>query len=112
MRRAVERGLSATNWAGAGRLSVPVGLVDLPAEQSRDVLGVDLAGSAGHLLVVGAALTGKTTLLRTLIASFALTHTPQEAQFYCIDYGGCELSVLGVLPSLRGAACRPDPERV
>jgi len=112
IRPTADRGLSATNWAGAGRLSVPVGLVDLPAEQSRDVLGVDLAGSAGHLLVVGAALTGKTTLLRTLIASFALTHTPQEAQFYCIDYGGGGLSVLGGLPHVGGAAGRQDPERV
>src|SRR5260370_29852541 len=112
IRPTADRGLSATNWAGAGRLSVPVGLVALPAEQSRDVLGVDLAGSAGHLLVVGAALTGKTTLLRTLIASFALTHTPQEAQFYCIDYGGGGLSVLGGLPHVGGAAGRQDPERV
>ncbi len=112
IRPSPERGLSATNWAACGRLSVPVGLVDLPAEQSRDVLAVDLAGSAGHLLVVGAALTGKTTLLRTLIASFALTHTPQEAQFYCIDYGGGGLSVLGGLPHVGGAAGRQDPERV
>jgi len=112
IRKRRERGLSATSWAGSGRQSVPVGLVDLPAEQARDVLAVDLAGSAGHLLVVGAALTGKTTLLRTLIASFALTHTPQEAQFYCIDYGGGGLSVLGGLPHVGGAAGRQDPERV
>jgi S-DNA-T family DNA segregation ATPase FtsK/SpoIIIE len=112
IRPSAERGLSATNWAASGRLSVPIGLIDLPAEQSRDVLAVDLAGSAGHLLVVGAALTGKTTLLRTLIAGFALTHTPQEAQFYCIDYGGGGLSVLGGLPHVGGAAGRQDPERV
>src|SRR5216683_1928830 len=52
-----------------GTLSVPIGLVDKPAEQKRDVLVADLSGAAGHLLVVGASLTGKTTLLRTLVAS-------------------------------------------
>jgi S-DNA-T family DNA segregation ATPase FtsK/SpoIIIE len=93
-------------------LSVSIGLLDKPAEQSRDLLVVDLSGSAGHLLVVGAALTGKTTLLRTLIASFGLTHTPLEAQFYCVDYGGGGLSQLAALPHVGGIAGRQDPELV
>ena len=95
-----------------GTLSVPIGLVDKPAEQKRDVLVADLSGAAGHLLVVGASLTGKTTLLRTLVASFALTHTPLEAQFYCIDYGGGGLSALAGLPHVGGIAGRQDPELV
>ena len=98
-------------WSGK-LVTVPLGLIDKPAEQSRDVLSVDLAGSAGHLLAVGASLTGKTTLLRTLIASFALTHTPLEAQFYCIDFGGGGLSQLADLPHVGGVAGRQDPERV
>lgn len=96
----------------AGRMSVPIGVVDKPAEQSRDVLVVDLSGSAGHLLAVGASLSGKTTLLKTLIASFALTHTPLEAQFYCADYGGGGLSTLAGLPHVGGVAGRQDPELV
>ncbi|HVH63438.1 MAG TPA: type VII secretion protein EccCb, partial [Candidatus Dormibacteraeota bacterium] len=92
-------------------LAVPLGLIDRPAEQSRGVLTVDLSGSAGHLLIVGAALTGKTTLLRTLICAFALTHTPLEAQFYCIDFGGGGLAQLVALPHVGGVAGRQDPER-
>ena len=95
-----------------GLLSVPIGLVDRPAEQSRDILLADLSGAAGHLLVVGASLSGKTTLLKTLVASFALTHTPLEAQFYCIDYGGGGLSGLALLPHAGGVAGRQDPELV
>jgi len=97
---------------GVHPLTVPIGLIDKPAEQSRDILAVDLSGSAGHLLVVGASLTGKTTLLRTLIASFALTHTPLDAQFYCVDYGGGGLSSLAALPHVGGVAGRQDPELV
>lgn len=107
-----DRGLWATKLTVARQLAVPLGLVDKPAEQSRDVLVADLSGSAGHLLVVGASLTGKTTLLRTLIASFALTHTPLEAQFYCIDYGGGGLSPLAGLPHVGGVAGRQEPELV
>jgi ESX secretion system protein EccC len=107
-----NRGLGATKLTPARQLSVPLGLVDKPAEQSRDVLVADLSGSAGHLLVVGASLTGKTTLLKTLIASFALTHTPLEAQFYCIDYGGGGLSPLAGLPHVGCVAGRQEPELV
>ena len=94
------------------QLVVPVGLVDRPAEQSRGLLEIDLSGSAGHLIVVGAALTGKTTMLRTLVSAFALTHTPLEAQFYCIDFGGGGLAPLAALPHVGGIAGRQDPERV
>ncbi len=104
--------LDAVLQQAAGNLAVPLGLVDKPAEQSRDVLTADLSGSAGHLLVVGASLTGKTTLLKTLVASFALTHTPLEAQFYCIDYGGGGLAALAGLPHVGGVAGRQDPELV
>jgi S-DNA-T family DNA segregation ATPase FtsK/SpoIIIE len=109
----LESRVALSSLAGAGRpLAVPIGLVDKPAEQSREVLLADLSGSAGHLLVVGASLSGKSTLLRTLVASFALTHTPPEAQFYCIDYGGGGLSGLAGLPHVGGIAGRQDPELV
>lgn len=91
---------------------VPLGLVDRPAEQTRGVLMADLSGSAGHLLIVGTALTGKTTLLRTLVCAFALTHSPLEAQFYGIDFGGGGLAPLAALPHVGGVAGRQDPERV
>ena len=42
--------------------------------------------------VVGAPQSGKSTMLRTLICSLALTHTPREVQFYCLDFGGGSLS--------------------
>jgi len=94
------------------QLAVPLGFVDRPAEQSRGILEVDLAGSAGHLMVVGASLTGKTTSLRTLISAFALTHSPAEAQFYCIDFGGGGLAPLAGLLNVGGVAGRQDAERV
>lgn len=93
-------------------MTVPLGLIDRPAEQSRGILTADLSGSAGHLLIVGAALTGKTTLLRTLVCAFALTHTPLEAQFYGIDFGGGGLAPLSALPHVGSVAGRQDPERV
>jgi S-DNA-T family DNA segregation ATPase FtsK/SpoIIIE len=95
-----------------GGLSVPVGLLDKPAEQARGVLDLDFSGSAGHLMIAGASLTGKSTLLRTLIAAFALTHSPSDAQFYCVDFGGGGLATLADVPHVGGVAGRQDTERV
>ncbi|GII86558.1 type VII secretion protein EccC [Sphaerisporangium siamense] len=107
-----EHGLSTTGWAGRGKLRAVLGIVDRPFEQRRDPLGVDLSGAAGHLAVVGAPQSGKSTLLRTLIAGLALTHTPREAQFYCLDFGGGTLSSLEGLPHVGGVANRLDGDRV
>jgi S-DNA-T family DNA segregation ATPase FtsK/SpoIIIE len=103
------RGLTATSGVATGQLRAPIGLVDKPAEQKQDVMAVDLTG---HLLVIGATQTGKSTLLRTLLASTALTHTPLEAQFYCIDYSGGALRSAAGLPHVGGICGRGDPERV
>ncbi|WP_149825616.1 type VII secretion protein EccCa [Streptomyces tailanensis] len=107
-----ERGLQAAEYTRLGGLTVPLGLIDKPFEQKREVLYRDFSGAAGHMMVVGGPQSGKSTLLRTLVASFALTHTPHEVQFYCLDFGGGGLSSLSDLPQVGGVASRLDPERV
>ncbi|MFG2945817.1 type VII secretion protein EccCa [Streptomyces adustus] len=107
-----ERGLAAAGWPGAGRLRVPVGLVDKPFEQRRDPLVVDLSGAGGHVAVAGGSQSGKSTVVRTLITALALTHTPREVQFYCLDFGGGALAGLAGLPHVAGVASRLDTERI
>ncbi|KAA0942290.1 type VII secretion protein EccCa [Streptomyces apricus] len=107
-----ERGLTAAGWGGTGKLRVPVGLVDKPFEQRRDPLVVDLSGAGGHVAIAGGSQSGKSTLTRTLIGALALTHTPAEIQFYCLDFGGGGLSQLAALPHVGGVAARLNPERV
>ncbi len=107
-----EHGLVAAGSPHRGTLSVPVGIEDRPFEQRRDPLVVDLAGAAGHIAVVGAPQSGKSTLLRTLITALALTHTPREVQFYCLDFGGGALAALEGLPHVGGVAPRLRPEAV
>ncbi|WP_406495831.1 type VII secretion protein EccCa [Streptomyces sp. NBC_01604] len=106
------RGLTQPGYEGAGRLVVPVGLLDKPFEQRRDPLWIDFSGAAGHMQIIGGPQSGKSTLLRTLISSFALTHTPHEVQFYGLDFGGGGMVAVAGLPHVGGVASRLDPERV
>ncbi|WP_203823597.1 type VII secretion protein EccCa [Actinoplanes palleronii] len=105
-------GLTTAGWAGRGRLHVPVGVVDRPYEQRRDPMMVELDGAGGNVVIVGAPLSGKSTLLRSMLSSMALTHTPREVQFFCLDFGGGALASLDGLPHLSGVARRRDVEGV
>ena len=105
-------GLRAITWAGRGRLTAPVGIVDRPFEQRRDPLVADLSGAAGHVGVAGTSQSGKSSLLRTLVASLALTHSPAEVQFYCLDFGGGALAPLAQLPHVGSVATRLQPDMV
>jgi DNA segregation ATPase FtsK/SpoIIIE, S-DNA-T family len=107
-----DRGLSPAGFFGNGRLQPPLGLIDKPFEQRRDLLWADFSGAAGHAAVAGGPQSGKSMLVRTLIMSMALTHTAEEVQFYCVDLGGGTLGSLQGLPHVGGVAGRLDPDKV
>ncbi|GAB2800282.1 hypothetical protein GCM10027176_00330 [Actinoallomurus bryophytorum] len=95
-----DRGLTTTTASEGGPLMVPLGMVDRPFTLVPDVLRVDLTS---HLLVSGPAGSGRSTLLTTLAVALALTHSPREAQVYCLDPGG-SLGALSGLPHVGAVA--------
>ncbi|GAA0522721.1 type VII secretion protein EccCa [Saccharopolyspora thermophila] len=103
-----DRGFGCTHEELAGALRAVIGIIDRPMEQRRDPLVLDLSGSAGHVLVIGGPRSGKSTALRSIITSLALTHTPREVQFYCLDFGGGTLTSLRGLPHVGGVAGRQN----
>ncbi|QKG22445.1 type VII secretion protein EccCa [Actinomadura verrucosospora] len=107
-----EHGLTAAGWEGRGRLAAVVGIVDRPFDQQRVPFWVDLSAAAGHVGIAGAPQTGKSTMLRSLITSLSLLHTPEEVQFYCLDFGGGTLGGLSGLPHVGGVSNRLNADRV
>jgi S-DNA-T family DNA segregation ATPase FtsK/SpoIIIE len=113
---AVNQLLPGTPWDSPenvnGRLWMPIGVVDRPYDQRRDVLNVDLSGAQGNVAVVGGPQSGKSTALRTMIMSAAATHTPEQIQFFCLDFGGGTLGSLANLPHVGGVAGRMDADAI
>jgi S-DNA-T family DNA segregation ATPase FtsK/SpoIIIE len=93
-------------------LRAAIGLVDRPANQRIDDLTLDLSGADGNVVIVGAPQSGKSVLTRSFITSLAMTHRPDQAAFYCIDFGGGVLSGVSDLPHVGAVTDRLEPERV
>lgn len=91
---------------GQRSATVPLGEVDRPRLQRRDRLEVD--PTSGHVAVVGATGSGRSTLLRTAVAGLALTRTPDEVAIHVLDLGG-SLAPLAGLPHVASLAGRDEP---
>lgn len=107
-----QLGLVSPQWRGVNGMVVPLGTVDRPREQRRDTLSVNLSGASGHVAVVGGPRSGKSTLLRTIVTSLSLTTTPQESQFFVLDFGGGTFAPLARLPHVSGVGTRSEPDVV
>ncbi|MBP2215941.1 FtsK/SpoIIIE domain-containing protein [Arthrobacter sp. CAN_C5] len=81
-------------------------LPGLTAAIGRSAEGVqlfDLVSDGPHLVIAGTTGSGKSELLRTLILSVALHHSPAEVNFLLIDFkGGAGLRPLAALPHAVG----------
>jgi DNA segregation ATPase FtsK/SpoIIIE, S-DNA-T family len=104
----LDRLTSATQQ---GSLRLPWAIVDMPRQQRQDVWSVDLSGAGGHVAVVGGPQSGKSTALQSLIMSAALTHTPEQVQFYCLDFSG-GLAGVRTVPHVGSVASARDVDRI
>ncbi|MDT0302504.1 type VII secretion protein EccCa [Streptomonospora wellingtoniae] len=89
-----------------------VGLTDIPREQRQEAAALDFTGGASNIIVLGGPQSGKSTLIRTMIASLAWRYPPGRIAVYAIDFGGGSLAPFEDLPHVAGVAGRSDPERV
>ncbi|MCM3884665.1 FtsK/SpoIIIE domain-containing protein [Frankia sp. R82] len=91
--------------------TVPVGLADHCTRQCQlpFTMAVD---EAGHLLVVGAPRSGRSTALRTIAGSIGDALSPHDVHLYGLDFGGGALSGLADLPHTGALVDRGDVDRV
>ncbi len=91
--------------------AVEYGMVDLPAQQTRVPLVLDL-DRAGHLHIVGSPRSGRSQTLRTLAAALGQAHGADDVHLYGIDCGNGALNVLTALPHCGAVVDRNQIERL
>ncbi|MDO5619566.1 type VII secretion protein EccCa [Kocuria sp.] len=96
--------------ARGGDLLVPLGLLDDPSKQWQGTWYLDLKRAGGNVALIGAPQTGKSTALRTIATSLALTHSPRDVAIYGIDLLGSGLRPLEALPHVGGIGVRASRE--
>ncbi|WP_420637618.1 FtsK/SpoIIIE domain-containing protein [Candidatus Poriferisocius sp.] len=78
-------------------LAAPIGV------DHQGLLLIDLAADGPHALVGGTTGSGKSELLRTLVVSLAVTHSPEKVNFVLVDYkGGSAFDACAGLPHVVG----------
>ncbi|WP_280232592.1 type VII secretion protein EccCb [Nocardia cyriacigeorgica] len=68
-----------------GRLRIPIGVAPDGQPVELDLKEAAENGMGPHGLLVGAAGSGKSNLLTTIIAGLALTHSPEAVNFLLVD---------------------------
>jgi S-DNA-T family DNA segregation ATPase FtsK/SpoIIIE len=96
--------------AVVGRLAAAIGVVHQPGTRVPQPWPLDL-DAHGHLLVLGAVGSGRTTVLRTAAAAFAARLSPEDLHVYALDCDGGGLAGLAVLPHCGGVVEAGETER-
>ena len=101
-----------SDYARTPNLVFPIGLVDRPFKHDQHPLVLDVSGTGANVLIVGAQGSGKTTALQDLICAAAMTHAPQQLQFYRLAFSSAALGSVAGLPHVGGVAQALDGDGV
>jgi DNA segregation ATPase FtsK/SpoIIIE, S-DNA-T family len=86
LRRGGTEGWDGNGWQpSSGWLMPMLGLVDDPVRRFQGPLQVSL--NEGPTALLGSPQAGKTTLLKSIITSLVLSHTPSQVHLYILDFG-------------------------
>ena len=102
---------SATCGKDNNDIKVAVGLADEIHQQRQTPLTINFTKD-GNAAVFGSAATGKSTFLRTIAFSLALTYTPEQAVFFILDFGNNSLMPLKHLPHTANAFTADESEAI
>lgn len=89
---------------------VPVGVYDDPERQDQGNYCIDL--SENNTYIIGSAMTGKTTLLQTMMLQLMNYYTPSEVNVYIIDCGNMTLKSFENSNIVGGVALTSEEDKI
>jgi S-DNA-T family DNA segregation ATPase FtsK/SpoIIIE len=90
---------------------IPFGLSDVPAEQSRCTEVYDVE-RGGHLQVIGAPRSGRSTVLRAIAGAVGSLTDPRDVHLYGIDFGNNALLPVVAMPHCGAVVTRDQADRL
>ena len=88
-----------------------IGEIDDPEQQRQAVLRLPLS-TDGNVAIFGNSGSGKTTLLMTMIYSLMEEHTPEEVQFYIMDFASETLRIFHEAPHVGEVILSHEEEKI
>ncbi len=92
-------------------INIPVGEYDIPEQQSQNLLTVDFS-ARGNTLLYGATGSGKENFIETLIYSAMKLYTPEEINFYIMDFGAEILKIFSASPYVGDVVSLEENEKI
>ncbi|MCX7976568.1 MAG: FtsK/SpoIIIE domain-containing protein, partial [Bellilinea sp.] len=100
-------------WDIPQNFTALLGKIDNLANTTQPPLEMDFPGKrSGHLIVLGAPGSGKTSFLRSFTASMAYRYSPAQVQFFVLSFAGRGLDGLTRLPHVGDVVHGNEPERI
>lgn len=87
--------------AGGWKLEAFIGLYDDPQKQAQEPFRISFSEN-GHYAVCGSVVSGKSTLLQTMLCSLTERYTPEQLQMYLLDFSSHLLSPFEEAPHTGG----------
>ena len=101
-----------TEWteSKSGKLRVPIGLRQ--DVQTDEITEAYYDTAHGHQCIYGKTMSGKSTLLQTIVMQFIEKYSPDAIQFYMLDFGNYMLEVFKNAPHVGDTMDSSDLEKV
>lgn len=93
------------------KLNILVGEMDIPKQQKQEPLFLNIS-SNGNIVVYGSAGSGKELMFSTIVYSTIMEHTPDEVNFYILDFGSESLRMYENAPQVGDVVSSIEEEKV
>lgn len=109
-----ERCFKEGSWpsrSGAWSLEIVLGKIDDPANQNQMPLYLDFA-KTGHLAVFGSIVSGKSTMMQTIVYALIHRYTPDMVNIYALDFSSKMMSAFEEAPHVGGVMYENDMDKI
>ena len=91
-------------------ITVPIGIYDDPDRQAQE--GFEINISRNHLYILGSSLSGKTTMLQSMIMGITSKYSPEDVNIYIIDFASMMMRIFENLNHVGSVVTISDEDKL